>query len=552
MKKQLLIGISLLICGIAHAQDRMQSYYILGGVGAHNLSTSFVNSQNSSKGGAGFQISGGYSYFFNSHWGFQLGLGVQLFNASSTLNFKDSIHNQVDTDGDAYTFYAQYENWKEKQRALLFDIPVSVLYRYKLNQKTGLLFGLGGKISFPINNSYKLNGGDIVTSGYYEAYNITMTDMPQNGFPKIVDAVNNYFEVNKSNNYNLKPAYQLLVDVGLTRKINNNINYYFGGYLNFGLNDINETSNVNICTPDGYSSTSNKFKFDYKGIQSSAQVSKVLPISFGVKFGVYFSISKNTSTEASNNEIINTTIDTDMDGVPDNIDKCPDTDKSAIGFVDKDGCPLDTDGDGVPDYLDKSPNTPKGVTVDANGNPTDSDLDGVPDYLDKCPNTPKEAIGFVDINGCPLDSDNDGIPNYLDKCPSMSGIPANNGCPEIKQEVTKKFQEALKGIQFDKAKHKIKPASFKILNDIAVLLIANPSYLVEVRGHTDNIGLARDNIVISEERAQTVVEYLVAKGVNATRMTSHGYGETLPIADNNTAEGRSLNRRVEFVVSFEK
>ncbi|MFQ5914498.1 MAG: OmpA family protein, partial [Nitrospinota bacterium] len=62
------------------------------------------------------------------------------------------------------------------------------------------------------------------------------------------------------------------------------------------------------------------------------------------------------------------------------------------------GCPLDSDGDGVPDYLDKCPNTPKGVKVDSNGCPLDSDGDGVPDYLDKCPGTPKGAK--VDSRGC--------------------------------------------------------------------------------------------------------------------------------------------------------
>ncbi len=119
--------------------------------------------------------------------------------------------------------------------------------------------------------------------------------------------------------------------------------------------------------------------------------------------------------------------DDDSDGVPNHLDKCPDTPKGVK--VDKDGCPLDTDGDGVPDYLDKCPGTPKGVKVDAKGCPLDSDDDGVPDYLDKCPNTPKGAP--VDKDGCPLDSDGDGVPDYLDKCPGTPrGVPVNkDGCP---------------------------------------------------------------------------------------------------------------------------
>lgn len=165
-------------------------------------------------------------------------------------------------------------------------------------------------------------------------------------------------------------------------------------------------------------------------------------------------------------------IDSDGDGVPDYLDKCPDTPKGVK--VDKDGCPVDSDGDGVPDYLDKCPGTPPGVKVDKDGCPLDSDGDGVPDYLDKCPGTP--AGVKVDKDGCPakttapagtaepakpsartaeppaarkaptyatkpcfvkingvnlLDSDCDGVPDYLDKCPGTPlGVEVDqDGCP---------------------------------------------------------------------------------------------------------------------------
>ena len=309
-------------------------------------------------------------------------------------------------------------------------------------------------------------------------------------------------------------------------------------------------------------------------------------------------------------------IDTDGDGVPDYLDKCPDTPKEAIGFVDKDGCPRDSDGDGVPDYLDKCKDTPAGVKVDQNGCPLDTDGDGVPDYLDKCPDTPKEANrmvdkngclldsdgdgvpdyldlcpntpaeakgfvdkngclldtdgdgisdyldkcsdtpiaarGMVDQNGCPRDTDGDGIPDYLDKCPTIPGVASNNGCPEIKKEVKTLFQKALQGIQFETAKFKIKPVSFGILNQIANVLILNPSYLIEIQGHTDNAGKPESNLILSDKRAQAVKDYLISKGVEAKRMTSRGYGDTVPVASNKKPKGRALNRRVEFIISFEQ
>lgn len=247
-------------------------------------------------------------------------------------------------------------------------------------------------------------------------------------------------------------------------------------------------------------------------------------------------------------------IDTDGDGVPDYLDLCADTPAAAKGMVDKNGCPLDSDDDGVYDYMDLCNNTPieaRGF-VDKNGCPLDSDDDGVPDYLDKCPNTPAEARGMVDEKGCPRDTDGDGIPDYLDNCPKIAGVASNNGCPELKKEIRTLFQKALQGIQFESGKDVIKKTSNTILNQIAKVLIDNPTYLIEVQGHTDNVGKAEMNQTLSDNRAIAVRNYLITKGVEEKRIVSKGYGDTKPVAPNTTAAGRAKNRRVEFVVTFEE
>ncbi len=246
--------------------------------------------------------------------------------------------------------------------------------------------------------------------------------------------------------------------------------------------------------------------------------------------------------------------DNDKDSVPDFLDLCPNTPALSIGMVDKNGCSLDTDGDGVYDYLDLCPNTPieaRGFT-NINGCLLDTDGDGVADYIDKCPLTPVAAYGMIDSLGCPIDSDNDSIPNYIDNCPSVPGVKSNKGCPEIKKEVRTLFQKALQGIQFEVGKTVIKPASFGILNQIAQVLIDNPTYLIEVRGHTDNVGKPDLNLIMSEKRATAVKDYLILKGVAADRMTSKGFGDSQPVAPNTTTAGKAKNRRVEFVVTFEE
>ena len=247
-------------------------------------------------------------------------------------------------------------------------------------------------------------------------------------------------------------------------------------------------------------------------------------------------------------------LDTDGDGVPDYIDECPETPEAAWGKVDSVGCPLDSDDDSVPDYKDECPNTPAAARgyVDEKGCELDNDGDGVPDYMDECPDTPIEAVGFVNAKGCELDSDGDGVPDYKDECPYVPGSNANKGCPEVKREVRLLLQKAMQGIEFETGKSNIKKKSFPLMDKIASIFIENSNYIVEVQGHTDNVGKADMNKKLSDKRAKAVMEYLIKKGVPAERLSAHGYGMEVPIADNKTAKGRQKNRRVEFKITFEE
>jgi outer membrane protein OmpA-like peptidoglycan-associated protein len=236
-------------------------------------------------------------------------------------------------------------------------------------------------------------------------------------------------------------------------------------------------------------------------------------------------------------------MDADNDGICDGLDKCPNTPKGCK--VDATGCPMDADGDGVCDGVDKCPNTSKGVKVDATGCPPDADGDGVPDYLDKCPNTPKGCK--VDKDGCPIDSDGDGVPDCLDKCPDTpkgvkvdaSGCPISEYIPEPEKPVV------LTGVHFEFNKSILTPDSKTILDKVAASLIERPDVKVEIAGHTDSKGSDAYNLKLSDRRSAAVREYLISKGVMAENLTSKGYGESQPIADNKTDEGRAKNRRVE-------
>ena len=228
--------------------------------------------------------------------------------------------------------------------------------------------------------------------------------------------------------------------------------------------------------------------------------------------------------------------DADGDGVADDKDKCPGTPKGVK--VDSKGCPMDADGDGVTDDKDKCPGTPAGVSVDGSGCPMDADGDGVADYMDKCPGTPPGAA--VDANGCPKDSDGDSIPDYLDKCPgTAAGTRVDNKGCELQVRIE------LQGVNFSTNSANLTADSSYVLDDMAITLKRYPDLKVEVAGHTDSRGSAAYNKGLSQRRAESVRQYLIGKGVKAGSLTSKGYGESSPVADNNTKAGRAANRRVE-------
>lgn len=228
--------------------------------------------------------------------------------------------------------------------------------------------------------------------------------------------------------------------------------------------------------------------------------------------------------------------DTDADGVKNYKDDCPGT--PAGGIVDDRGCELDSDGDGVVDRLDECPGTPQGAQVDERGCAVDSDGDGVPDSRDQCPGTPVGAK--VDANGCEVDTDGDGVVDSKDKCPNTAkGTPVDNSGCDLATEYK------LEGVNFEFDSAKLTADSTATLDEAVKILKRHSDLKVEVAGHTDSQGSEQYNQGLSERRAQAVADYLIAHGANAANITVKGYGESQPVADNNTIEGHAANRRVE-------
>jgi outer membrane protein OmpA-like peptidoglycan-associated protein len=148
-------------------------------------------------------------------------------------------------------------------------------------------------------------------------------------------------------------------------------------------------------------------------------------------------------------------------------------------------------------------------------------------------NLPLQSEGET-RDGKSEDLDGDGVPNDLDQC---DGTPKNT-------EVTANGCWALVGL-FATGKTDIEPEAHAQLDRVVMVLQDNPSLRIEIQGHTDNRGSTSVNQFLSEERAKSVMLYLLQKGIESDRLEWVGYGSTWPVASNDTADGQEQNRRVE-------
>jgi len=200
---------------------------------------------------------------------------------------------------------------------------------------------------------------------------------------------------------------------------------------------------------------------------------------------------------------------------------------------------LDSDGDLIPDSEDKCPLIP-GLPEDE-GCPmgSDSDGDGIPDSEDECP----ENSGLSILGGCP-DTDADGVADIDDVCPEIYGIPSRDGCPDNIDKAVPTINNFANVILFKHSKSSFQEATFETLNAMVEILSAYPKSQFVIEGHTDDSGKHSTNMKLSVDRAEAVRDYLVANGINISRLKTVGFGETKPLSTNKTEIGKAVNRRV--------
>ena len=216
--------------------------------------------------------------------------------------------------------------------------------------------------------------------------------------------------------------------------------------------------------------------------------------------------------------------DPDNDGIKGSADLCVDEAEDYDGFEDEDGCP-----------------------------DVDNDSDGILDVTDKCPIEPEDIDSFEDEDGCPdLDNDGDGILDIYDKCigepEDFDGVADDDGCPDEEKLLGEGKIILMDDDLFESNSAMIKVEGKKFLDEVIVQLENYPDEKWRIEGHMDSNGSKKFLRNLSLDRAKAVLEYFTYfGGLKRENFQVFGMGDNFPIADNNTEEGRTENRRIEII-----
>ncbi|MDL2239449.1 OmpA family protein [Bacteroidales bacterium OttesenSCG-928-L14] len=530
---------------------------INGGLGPSGFSYNLkgVNTDGSVHQKLGWNAGIGYSYFFTNWFGLSTGVGISYHNSIGKFSNgfeRDNYYNlgmQMDDDSyygpNEYELRARLFNWQESQQAYFIDVPLMISLKHKFGEKKvfGLFFNAGAKIKIPvirkdfyvIDNNYD---GMLNVSSFYEVYNLEIgaepdPQTPEHGF----GTINNPNEkLGWNGELSIKPSIALVGEAGFLIGLSRRVDLMLGAYIDYGLNNIKKGDDSPLLkAPENYLPNANDNignNIAYAGMINSDATNKVSTISYGGKIGLAIKLGRITKPveETVKDTIYSIIVESQEELVHINtqID-------SLITTIVEVKIPL-LEGV-VLDSKDKTPVTIAVVEITNQNNEmiatTVSDAATGKFSVSLDPgsyiiNTTKEGYIF-NSDSVTIEKQVVNKVIYLDKIEVDKTVVLNN-------------------IHFDFDKATIKPESYMEIEKVVRLLKDNPSVVLELAGHTDNVGSAWYNKNLSQKRAQAVVNELVNQGISADRLTGVGYGLEKPIAPNDTAKGRALNRRTEFKI----
>lgn len=283
MKKYIRVAWGLLMCGLCIQTAQSQSELTVS-LGAGSSTLNYQTDYGKSKSGSGGALGVGYSYFFSRTVGISLGLEAEMFNSSvdmGTVAFDQAIPAPAGLLGH-FSLQANYAGLKEKQTAVVLQIPVMLQFQFPVGDQTALFVGAGVKAGFPVSSKWNQSADRLTTTGYSDYTGQHYTDMPNHGF-------STYSTISASGKLELKSPVMLALEGGLKFGIGEGKALYAGIFLDYGLSDMYKAAAAN--TPLLVYNNAPSVTYSYNSVLATNHYSAsggIKPFAVGLKIKMGF------------------------------------------------------------------------------------------------------------------------------------------------------------------------------------------------------------------------------------------------------------------------
>lgn len=265
--------------GKISAQAPTHEISVQGGLGISGLKMSM--NQGDSKQKFGGNIGFGYTYFFNQNFGINTGLEVSFLSSEAKFANASNEYNTVDSNGESFQFRSQIGKYKETHRTIYLNIPIMGQFQTVAFSDHQFYCAFGFKIGLPVTNKFETDGASLKASGYYPQHDMTIDDLPHFGFGNF-----NSRAVDKK--VDLKTSFMLAAEAGMKWEINESLAVYTGAYIDYGLNNVNKSSDKVFMVYDTFDpvhyATNSMLESQYtQNGESKKFVDKVRPMTVGLK-----------------------------------------------------------------------------------------------------------------------------------------------------------------------------------------------------------------------------------------------------------------------------
>ena len=485
---------------ISVSAQQSDHYNYVGVSFGGGLNTMLYNPANGNgKVGAGFDAGLFYGRFFNEWIGLGVGLNYSWANAYATYNWNEVTTGLTHASNPnvPYNLTTGFNNFVERQNVGILSIPVEVLFRKTFNERWALIGGVGLAIDFPIHGAYYAKGGSYSTTGVFPTLgNYTIENMPEHGFSTYTTTqgakINNRAKVGGS----------VIGDLGARVALNDNWGMYLGVYVGYGFTNLlgaAKTEEMIMINPTDPS------KIDYRGTFDSNETAKANLLRCGVKIAFDFGWPSMNKQKAKAERIAREQFVAD-----------------SIAAAQAEQIRLAREK-AIADSI----------------------------ALAAAEKAAAEALAAAEAERLARLSAEEQARLAREKAIADSIAAAEAEHARKMQEAIERFN-ALKQkgeaitVHFDTGgdKLKFKDGEQEMMDEVCMVLSERHDIRIRITGHTDNTGNAEQNLKVwGKKRAEALKAYMVSRGVNANQIECESKGQTEPVADNSTREGRAQNRR---------